>query len=158
MYSLWNCLLWVIALTVLGFQPYIKVSRLSCNFSQKNKRTNLFFYPDDLEILETWNRNSSFKYFRVIRIEKQIRPFIFWEKLQLDNFVSRSTVLYTNLPFPWNKTWGSVAQCMQLVENLSDVAFLVTWIHVFISFLWNIWMYFWYFSIENLVETENREA
>ena len=39
---------------------------------------NLFFYPDSPEILKTWNWNSSFKYFRVIRIEKQIRPFVFW--------------------------------------------------------------------------------
>ena len=29
----------------------------------KNKRTNLFFYPDNSEILETLNQNSSFKYF-----------------------------------------------------------------------------------------------
>ena len=29
----------------------------------------------DSEILETWISISSFKYFRVIRIEKQIRPF-----------------------------------------------------------------------------------
>ena len=55
---------------------------------------NLFFYPDDLEILETWNQNSSFKYFRVVRIEKQICPLVFWEKLRLNNFVSRSTDLY----------------------------------------------------------------
>ena len=33
------------------------------NFS-KNKRSNSFFYPDDLEILETWNQNSSVQYFR----------------------------------------------------------------------------------------------
>ena len=30
----------------------------------KIKRMNLFFYPDDSEILETWNQNSSFNYFR----------------------------------------------------------------------------------------------
>ena len=36
---------------------------------------------------------SSFKYFRVVRIEKQICPFVFWEKLRLDKFVSRSTDL-----------------------------------------------------------------
>ena len=33
----------------------------------------MFFYPDDSEILETWTRNSSFKYFRVVRIEKQVK-------------------------------------------------------------------------------------
>ena len=60
----------------------------------KIKRMNLFFYPDDSEILETWNQNSSFKYFRVVRVEKQIRLFVFLEKLGLANFVSRSTDLY----------------------------------------------------------------
>ena len=54
---------------------------------------NLFFYPNDTEIPETWNQNSSFKYFQVFRIEQQIRSFVFWEKLWLDNFVSKSTDL-----------------------------------------------------------------
>ena len=36
---------------------------------------------------------SSFKYFRTIRIEKQICSFVFWEKFWHDNFFSRSTVL-----------------------------------------------------------------
>ena len=53
----------------------------------------MFFYPVDSKILETWILISSFKYFRVIRIEKQIRPFLFWENLWLNNFVSRSTDL-----------------------------------------------------------------
>ena len=52
------------------------------------------FYPEDLEVLETWISISNFKYFWVVRIEKQIRSFVFWEKLQLDNFVMRSTALY----------------------------------------------------------------
>ena len=65
--------------------------------SPKNERTNLFFYPDNSEILETWISISSFKYFRVVRIEKQICPFVFWENLQLDNFVSRSTDLYLEI-------------------------------------------------------------
>ena len=30
---------------------------------------------------------------RVVRIEKQIHSFVFWEKLWLDNFVLRSTDL-----------------------------------------------------------------
>ena len=46
----------------------------------------MFFYPDDSEILETWNPNSSFKYFWVIRIEKQIRSFAFWEKFLARQF------------------------------------------------------------------------
>ena len=37
----------------------------------------MFIYPDDSEILETWISISSFKYFRVIRIEKQILPGFF---------------------------------------------------------------------------------
>ena len=39
----------------------------------------------------TWNLNFDFW---VVRIEKQICLFVFWEKLRLDNFVSRSTDLY----------------------------------------------------------------
>ena len=30
-------------------------------------------------------------YFQVVWIEKQIVSFVFWEKLRLNNFVSRST-------------------------------------------------------------------
>ena len=49
----------------------------SRNFTHKTNR-RFFFYPDDSEILETWISISScnFKYFRVLRIEKQIRWFI----------------------------------------------------------------------------------
>ena len=57
----------------------------------KKERTNLFFYPDDSEVLETWI--SSVKYFKV---EKQIRQFVFLEKLWLDNFVSISTDFYNS--------------------------------------------------------------
>ena len=37
------------------------ISKQNCRAvtSPKNKRMNLFFYPDDSEILETWNPNSS---------------------------------------------------------------------------------------------------
>ena len=69
----------------------VKVSKSQAIFSPKNEQTNLFFYPDDSDILETRTSISSFKYFGVVLIEKQIRSFIFWEKLWLDNFVSRST-------------------------------------------------------------------
>ena len=80
------------------FEWPLKVSRSrkqNCRaiISPKNKQMNLFFDPDDSDIHETWNHNSSFKYFWVVRIKKQIHPFIFWEKLWLDNFVSRSTDL-----------------------------------------------------------------
>ena len=51
------------------------------------------FHPDESKILETCILISSFKYFWVIRIEKQIHSFVFLEKLWLDNFVSRLTDL-----------------------------------------------------------------
>ena len=54
---------------------------------------NLFFYPDDSEILE--NLKSKFK-FQVFpsRLDRTTNSSIhFWKKLQLDNFVSRSTDL-----------------------------------------------------------------
>ena len=61
---------------------------LTFKFSQKTNEWICFvFYREDSEILETWISISSFKYFWVIRIEKQIHLFVFWEKLQLDNFV-----------------------------------------------------------------------
>ena len=59
-------------------------------FLPKNKWADLFFYPDGPEILETWNRNSSFKYFQTIRIEKQILSLVFWEKYA-------STILFWDL-------------------------------------------------------------
>ena len=40
----------------------------------------MFVYQDDFEILETWISISSFNYFRVVSIEKQIHLFVFWEK------------------------------------------------------------------------------
>ena len=58
----------------------------SRNFSQKWTDEFVFL---SWRLRNTWISISSFKYFRVIRIEKQIRPFVFWEKLRLDNFVSR---------------------------------------------------------------------
>jgi hypothetical protein len=53
------------------------------NLSQKTNERICFSIS---EILETWNPNSSFKYFRVVRIEKQIRSFIFWEKFLARQF------------------------------------------------------------------------
>ena len=62
--------------------------------SPKN-RTNefVFFAMTVRKNLKLEISISSFKYFRTVRIEKQIRSFVFWEKLRLDNFVSRSTDL-----------------------------------------------------------------
>ena len=39
--------------------------------------------------LAGWIDSNSFKYFPVVRIEKQIQLFVFWEKVWLDDFVSR---------------------------------------------------------------------
>ena len=76
-----------------------QISKQNCRaITSPKKQTNIsFFYPDDSEIFKTWNRNSSLKYLQVDRIEKQIRSFVFWEKLWLDNFVSRFTKLYPRL-------------------------------------------------------------
>ena len=72
---------------------------------------NLFFYPDHSDILKTRILILSFKYFRVVRIEKHIRQFIFWEKLRLNNFVSRSTDLWflicPNLKTTQPRSWYS---------------------------------------------------
>ena len=77
-----------------GKQSYLFA--ISRNFSQEtNKRTNLFFYPEGMEILETCISILSFKYFRTVWIEKQIRLLVFWEKFPLVNFVLRSIDLYT---------------------------------------------------------------
>ena len=82
--------------------PYVlTVSKVSRSWNKncrkrllpKNKQTNLFFYPDDLEILKTWISFSTFKYFQVVRIEKQIDLFVYLEKVWPNNFVSRSTDL-----------------------------------------------------------------
>ena len=54
---------------------------------------NLSFYPDGPKILETWYRSSSFKHFRIIRIEKQICLFVFWE-----NFLARQFSFKINWP------------------------------------------------------------
>ena len=45
------------------------------------------------EKINTWISVSGFNFFQVVRIEKQIHSFVFWEKLRLDSFVSRSTDL-----------------------------------------------------------------
>ena len=70
---------------------------------------NLFFYPDDSKILETWKRNSSFKYFRVIRIEKQIRLFVIgrsycWQFLFRDQLTFNSSTY----------SWPGLFFCKQL--------------------------------------------
>ena len=68
-----------------------------------------------------WIWISSFKYIPVVRIEKQICSLVFWEKLRLDNFVSRSTDLglqielhcYEQLSIPPNKLPWSEGLCLE---------------------------------------------
>ena len=66
-----------------------------CRSRNKNEQTNLFFYPDISEILETWNRNSSFKYFRVVRIEKKI-VCSFLGEVTVRQFLFRDLLIFSN--------------------------------------------------------------
>ena len=70
----------------------LNVSRSQKKLSSRKNQTNEFVFLS-WRLGNTWNQNSSFKYFRVVRIEKQF-VCLFSEKLRLDNFVSRSTDLY----------------------------------------------------------------
>ena len=97
------------------------------------------FYPDGPEILETWISISSFKYFRVVRIEKQIPSFVFGEKLRLDNFVSRSTDLYHKEdfnPFRFNQFESSMVfleiHCVRLPKKRPV---LPSFAHSFVAWL-----------------------
>ena len=54
-------------------------------------------YSNDLQLQLKVNRlelpDSSFKYFRTVKIERQIRPFVFGRSYGSTNFVSRSADL-----------------------------------------------------------------
>ena len=92
----------------MGYQRSVdlEIKLSSHNFSQNtNDNTNLFFYPE-IGILI-----PSFKYSRVVRIEKQIGSFVFWEKLRLDNFISRSTDLSDRTIAP-----GSASTVFHIIE------------------------------------------
>ena len=68
------------------------ISKQNCwAVNSSKKQTNNFFF---LSWSTTWNQNSSFKYFRVVRIEKQICSFVFWKKLADHKFLSRLADLY----------------------------------------------------------------
>ena len=99
------------------FQSYIKGQYISIEnwqavTSPKNEIMNLFFYPDNLEILETWNQNSIFKYFQVVRIEKKIvslflgRSYsftiLFWDLLTFRTFALLSRGWWFK---PWCRSW-----------------------------------------------------
>ena len=86
----------------------------SRNFSQKNKRTNLSFYRNDLEILETCILILSFKYFWVIRIEKKEFVLLYFGKIY------DSTILFRDL-----LTFRFVVS--KLVKSSHD--FIISWLH-----------------------------
>ena len=65
---------------------HLESKLLSCNFSQKTNKQICF------SILTTQKYLKLEIQFQVSSI-KQILPFVFWEKLQLNNFVLRSTDL-----------------------------------------------------------------
>ena len=54
--------------------------------SSKNERTNLFFYPDSPEILETWTSRFKFQVFPDCQDRKTNSSVRFWKKLRLDKF------------------------------------------------------------------------
>ena len=59
----------------------------SKNWSRNNSKYYVYIIRNRKKQTET-KRNKN-----IIRIEKQIRSFIFWENLRVNNFVSRSTDL-----------------------------------------------------------------
>ena len=64
--------------------------------SLKNNQKKMFFYPDDSDILET--RISSFKYFRVIKIESQILSFVFLGEVIIIIIMARQFFFKTYWP------------------------------------------------------------
>ena len=70
----------------------------------KKERKNLFSYPDDLEILETWICISSFMYIRVIRIENKF-VCSFWDLLTFKARCKKGelAIICTGLIYVWNQ-------------------------------------------------------
>ena len=54
--------------------------------SSKNERTNLFFYPDGPEILETWNQNLKFQVIPDCQDRKTNSSVRFWKKFFFEYF------------------------------------------------------------------------
>ena len=84
-----------------------KVSRSQNKFfepktSPQKQTKNLFLYPDDPEILETWIWISCFKYFQVVRIEKQIHYFIFGRSYSLTIFYRDILTFNIRLKMLWS--------------------------------------------------------
>ena len=59
---------------------------------------------------------SSFKYFRTVRIEKQIRSFVFGRSLLLDNFVLISTDLYQEIQ-KLRSTFPYISYLLQSIDK-----------------------------------------
>ena len=106
-------------ITISFIQFYItkcgrKLKLLSSGqFLLKKERTNLFFYPNNSEILQTWILISSFQVVPGHRIEEQICMFVFWEKLRL-NFFFRDLLTYNMGRFAQR-----VADSLQLIFSLT---------------------------------------
>ena len=90
-------------LTMKELYLHPKLSSQNCRaVTSPKKRTDKFVFLS-WRLENTWNLNFDFKfkYFRVVRIEKQICPFVFWKKLQLDNFFFKIywplVITYVNL-------------------------------------------------------------
>jgi hypothetical protein len=84
-------------LTLLFLRSSLKVSRSGNKIvSQKRNELNLFFYPDNLEILESWILISSFKYLRVVRPsqDRKSNSFVCFVRIYGSTiFFSRSTLV-----------------------------------------------------------------
>ena len=70
-----------------------KVSKRNCQVVTSPKKQSDEFVFLSRRLGYTWNMNFNLKYFQVVRIEKQIRLFIFGRSLRLDIFVLRTTDL-----------------------------------------------------------------
>ena len=75
----------------INFLYTVKVSKSQkqncrAKTSSKNERTNLFFYPDGPEILETWNWNLKFQIIPDCQDRKTNSSVRFWKKFFSVNF------------------------------------------------------------------------
>ena len=93
-----------------------KTKLSSHNFSQKTHQWICFFYPDDLEILTTWILISSFKYFWVVRIEKQIHLFIFGRSYGLTILFRELLTFSSCLEFEINKKGPTLLKTFLIVQ------------------------------------------
>ena len=73
--------------------------------SSKNERTNLFFYPDGPEILETWNQNLKFQVIPDCQDRKTNSSVRFWKKFFFEYFAFEiywpliKSLTYRNIKF-----------------------------------------------------------